>query len=417
MIRTRLRSEESSRPRIAGVLCAMLFAIAVATPVPAQESPPTDGQDRTGSVVETDGAPDNRETSQEAATKQKKKKEMSVIPVPIFITEPAIGYGFGAAVGYIHARKGESAAASDIVPGLTNGNVEDLGSRRQRPPDISGIAAAYTERGSWGVGVGHSASWRHDRVRYFGAVGYTNIDAEFWFLNLPFDAILAGVIVAQDLTFRLGDSNFFLGGKLTYLNTDAELKLGLEELPLTIADGRVEDLGIALHAFYDGRDNKMTPNTGQFFELVADQHFESRIGDFDYQRLGFQAQSFHRMAGRKLVLGFRLKIDAAFGDPPFWGYPWVSLRGVPALRYQNDIAGSVAAELRWNLFERWAMVIFGGAGATTGDALLFVDESGILAGGIGGRYLFRPQDSLWVGLDVARGPEDVVLYVQVGHAW
>ena len=41
----------------------------------------------------------------------------------------------------------------------------------------------------------------------------------------------------------------------------------------------------------------------------------------------------------------------------------------------------------------------------------------VVAGGIGGRFLFRPQDSLWVGIDVAKGPEDWVLYIQVGHAW
>ena len=55
--------------------------------------------------------------------------------------------------------------------------------------------------------------------------------------------------------------------------------------------------------------------------------------------------------------------------------------------------------------------------ATRGDVLVFQDESGIVAGGIGGRYLYRPQESLWVGIDVARGPEDYVFYIQVGHAW
>ena len=45
------------------------------------------------------------------------------------------------------------------------------------------------------------------------------------------------------------------------------------------------------------------------------------------------------------------------------------------------------------------------------------DESGIVAGGLGGQFLFRPQDSLWVGLDVAKGPEQYVLYIVAGHKW
>jgi hypothetical protein len=128
-------------------------------------------------------------------------------------------------------------------------------------------------------------------------------------------------------------------------------------------------------------------------------------------------QSFHPLAHEKLVLGLRLKADGARGAPPLWGYPWIELRGVPALRYQNEYTGVVETELRWNLYDRWATLVFGGVGATGGDVPRFVDEDGVLAWGIGGRYLFRPQDRLWVGLDLARGPEQNVAYIQVGHAW
>jgi hypothetical protein len=93
------------------------------------------------------------------------------------------------------------------------------------------------------------------------------------------------------------------------------------------------------------------------------------------------------------------------------------MRGIPALRYQNESTAVLSTELRWNIFGRWAAVGFVGAAATRGDALIFQDESGIYAGGIGGRFLFRPQDSLWVGIDVARGPEETALYVVMGHKW
>ena len=58
-----------------------------------------------------------------------------------------------------------------------------------------------------------------------------------------------------------------------------------------------------------------------------------------------------------------------------------------------------------------------GAAATRGDVPVFQDESGIVAGGVGGRFLFRPQDSLWVGIDVAKGPEESALYIVMGHKW
>mgnify|MGYP001825148746 CR=1 FL=1 len=117
------------------------------------------------------------------------------------------------------------------------------------------------------------------------------------------------------------------------------------------------------------------------------------------------------------MLGLRLDIDGINGDPPLWSYPWITLRGVPALRYQNEIAGAVETEFRWNIYPRWAVLAFAGVGATRGDTRVYEDESGIVAGGVGGRYLFRPQDSLWIGVDVAKGPEDTHAYIQVGHAW
>jgi hypothetical protein len=42
--------------------------------------------------------------------------------------------------------------------------------------------------------------------------------------------------------------------------------------------------------------------------------------------------------------------------------------------------------------------------------------SSIVAGGIGSRSLLRPQDSPWVGIDPARGPEDTICSIQIGGA-
>jgi len=161
----------------------------------------------------------------------------------------------------------------------------------------------------------------------------------------------------------------------------------------------------------------MTPNRGQFFQLVAWKHLEALGGDTDYWTIGFQAQSFSEMMRKKLVLGFHVDLDSAGGDAPLWGYPWVTMRGIPALRYQNESTAVLETELRWDILDRWAAVGFVGVGATRGDVPFFEDESEIVAGGIGGRFLFRPQDSLWVGIDVAKGPEDYIFYVQMGQAW
>ena len=60
------------------------------------------------------------EAGDDEATKtedeSKAKEGPSLVPIPIFITEPAIGYGLGAAVGYFHKKKDGSSASEELAP-------------------------------------------------------------------------------------------------------------------------------------------------------------------------------------------------------------------------------------------------------------------------------------------------------------
>jgi hypothetical protein len=393
--------------RLAFVGVTALGLVSMPADLEAQQQPTADSPVATA---------DETTKNQKVENVKEDTKGPSFIPIPIFITEPAIGYGLGAALAYFHPTK-DGGAKGSLAPGLTSSTAADTGKRQKVPPTISGIAAAYTDKGTWGIGLGHSASWAKDTIRYSGIIGYANVVSEFWFLNQPFEFTLAGAVLTQDIKFRLGKGNFFLGGKLSWLDTDVKVKVDIAEVPIDLAEREVQDFGIALQAVYEGRDNMMTPNAGQSAQLTTWKYFESEIGDFDYLKIGLDVQSFHELARKKLVLGLRLKIDAVDGEPPFWAYPWITIRGVAALRYQNERTAVIDSELRWNFAERWAAVAFIGTGATEGDAPQYVDERGITAGGIGGRYLYRPQDSLWVGVDLARGPEETIFYIQVGHAW
>jgi hypothetical protein len=399
--------------RCAAVLTIVLW---VAVPIVDAQLETGSGSTTDAGIMADDAGPEG--DSKDDASESAKKKGPSFIPLPIFVTEPAIGYGLGAALGYFHKKKGEADPDRDsLAPAFTADTAARAGKQQKVPPTISGIAVAYTDKGTWGAGLAHSASWSKDTIRYAGAVGYAHIVSTFYFGDQPFDFVLDTGLLYQDLKFRIRGSNFFVGAKLAYINPDLVFDADLDDVPIEQEDTQLIDFGVALQADYDGRDNKMTPNRGHFVELVGWKHLEALGGETDYWKAGLQAQSFHEMMHAKLVLGFHLDLDTAGGDPPLWGYPWVTMRGVPALRYQNESTAVVETELRWNILERWAAVGFIGAAATRGDVQQYEDESGIVAGGIGGRYLFRPQDSLWVGVDVAQGPEDTILYIQVGHAW
>jgi len=412
-----MRDEETKLlGRTAFVLLSLCLNLAVAAPSLLA----TEGEDPepAESAAAQTAEPEKKDVGDEEKKKKKEKKGPSFIPIPIIITEPAVGYGLGAAVGYFHKNKHhEDAGEEKISPVLTADTAAETGKRQKVPPTISGIAAAYTESGTYGIGLAHSASWKKDRLRYVGAIGYAHVVTTFYFNDEPYDFTLDTGLLFQDLKFRIKKSDFWVGGKLVYLRPDLVFDDDLEEIPEVENRSQLNDFGLALQGEYDGRDNKMTPNRGQYVELVGWKHLEVLGGETDYWKIGLVVDSFHEFANNKLVLGLHLDLDTAGGDAPIWAYPYITMRGIPALRYQNESTGVVEGELRWNIAGRWAAVGFIGVGATRGDVPVFQDESGIVAGGLGGRFLFRPEDSLWVGLDIAKGPEQYVLYVVAGHKW
>ena len=81
------------------------------------------------------------------------------LPVPILITEPAIGYGGGLAGVYFH---------------------DNIGARKGAPPSVSALAGATTENGTWFAGGGHLGIWAEDNIRYTGGLGAGLVKMEYY---------------------------------------------------------------------------------------------------------------------------------------------------------------------------------------------------------------------------------------------
>jgi hypothetical protein len=86
------------------------------------------------------------------------------LPVPIIITEPAVGYGAGIAVAYFHPPQDLD---SEVHP-------------HQGPPSISVAFAAGTDNGTKLYGAAHSGVWKNDHVRYLGAIASLDINMTFY---------------------------------------------------------------------------------------------------------------------------------------------------------------------------------------------------------------------------------------------
>lgn len=117
------------------------------------------------------------------------------------------------------------------------------------------------------------------------------------------------------------------------------------------------------------------------------------------------------------MLGLRLTGELATGDVPFYQLPFVNLRGVPAMRYQGEVAGSVEAEVRWNLYKRWSVIGFSGAGAAAQESDGLDNSSNVVSGGFGFRYFLARLFGIHAGLDFAWSKDSFAWYIQVGDAW
>ena len=330
------------------------------------------------------------------------------LPVPIIITEPAVGFGAGLAVAYFHPPKEMN---QDLHP-------------HRGPPSISVGFAAGTENGTSLFGAAHSGVWRNDHVRYLGAIASADVNMSFY-PNLGQQGAtdegigfnVDGTFLYQQIQFRLKESDWWFGGNYLYINAQNSFDLGGNPdpgLPNPLSD--FEQGGLGAFVEYDGRDTTFTPTKG-LKGILEFRNYDKRWGsDFNYDHV---AGSLHHFIpfGDFSSLGLRLDGEMVSGDAPFFGYPFVNLRGIPAMRYQGEEVLTAEVEYLWGVTPRWTVAIFAGVGKTTTVDAFSTEGETVAAGGLGFRYRIARKLGMQLGMDVARGPVDTSVYLTVGSAW
>ena len=339
-------------------------------------------------------------------------------PVPIIITEPAVGYGGGAALVFLH-----DPLSGKVAEGETYDPQAQDAKGRLIPPSISAVFGIYTQNETWMAGGAHLGVWKNDRIRYTGALMKGAINMNFYGLGVDGDNGVAfnlkTTLLQQGLKFRIRDSGLFAGISYLYLGTDAGFSLGGVLPPFAPKVTRSSrDAALTFSLQYDNRDTVFTPNRGLNASIQASL-FRAAVGsDSEFERYRARLRWFTPLA-RAWVLGLRGEyeaVDGGLADIPFYHYPFVYLRGIPVMRYQGKGVAVAEAELRWNFTPRWSVVGFAGAGSLN-TVVEGRDDAVVYSRGIGLRYFIARRFGLHVGLDVARGPEETALYLQVGHAW
>jgi len=331
------------------------------------------------------------------------------LPIAMPITEPAVGYGLGIGLSFFHDK-----------PQVVNYPGQPP---RVIMPSITMLFGAATENETWAIGAGHIGVWNDGTIRYVGAIGYANLNLD-WFGK---GDSLGGSSISytnevlflyQKLTFKLGDSDFFIGPQYRLLATDASFARDATAGGIPTPDLESKTSGLGAVLAYDSLDHPFSPTRGFRAEVTYSHQAEALGGDFDYGRLNYFGITYVPL-GDKFVLG--LRVDGGLitdGDAPFYDLPSLSIRGIPRGRYVDNAALLTEAELRYDITNRWTLIGFGGAGrvADTFGDLGSADTHSALGGGF--RYLVARQYGMRMGLDVGYGDDgDWSVYVTMGTGW
>jgi len=371
-------------------------------------------------TINTNALPKKR-TFKEMTTDQKDGKldlsewlgtKSGILPVPIVITEPAVGYGGGLALLFFHdSIQNRVQLAKERNPDGTK--------KRMAPPSMSGVAGFGTENGTWGAGGFHLGILRDDTLRYLGALGYASVNYDLYAGSNSHSVPVTvdGAVLLQQLTARLGDSDFFAGANYKIISSTASANFGTP-LPPPAGNGKeVQSGGMSGILEYDSRDNIFTPNNG-LSSKAEWTHFDNWLGsDNQFDQFSFRNRYWFPVS-KFVVLGLRGDAFFSGGDVPFYMKPFVQIRGIPAMRFQGRHTFTTEAELRWDLTERWSLIGFAGAGWTARKSFSdFGNSDTHPAGGFGFRYLMARLFNLRSGIDIAFSEEGQSIYFITGTAW
>ena len=356
---------------------------APAPPEPSRFRDPGDGQFDVSSFLET---------------------PRGFLPVPVVITEPAVGYGGGAVGMFLRPR-------------------EKAGEQGWASPNISAIGAIGTENGTRAAFAGDASRWRDGRFKTLAGTGGGHINLDFFGLGV--DRASLDEPIRYSLDFRL----LFLQGTcqikpkspwsigLRYIYSQVEPKLRDEALFPGLADHIDVDISAPAAVLeLDSRDNVFTPTRGWFAETVYLLSREDLGASVDFERFQQVVMGWYPIMDA-VTLGVRADYQKASDDAPFFLRPYIELRGVQAMRYQGDEMASAEIEARWRFRSRWSAVVAAGAGTAHSTRPNFSATQDIASGAVGLRYELARKFGLHAGLDVGFSSETTAVYFQVGNAW
>jgi hypothetical protein len=269
----------------------------------------------------------------------------------------------------------------------------------------------------------HAGFWKNDRIRYLGALARTDVNIGFYgsgnlglidleSVNMNMD----GWLFMQQIKFRLGGTNLFLGGKYMLFDTYNTFDVPIDNPDFTGNEFSATLSEATVKFELDSRNYVFTPTKGVFLGFSGTYSDTWMGGEGLYGKAGLTLIGYIP-AGEKVFLGLRHEGFYSLGDIPFWARPIINLRGAPLMKYQNNNTTLMEVELDWNFYRRWSVVGFTGIGNAFANFADFEEGKSVATLGTGFRYLLARKLHTNMGMDFAVSNEDFAFYVVFGTAW
>jgi hypothetical protein len=327
------------------------------------------------------------------------------IPIPIVVTEPAVGYGGGAAGMFLRPR-------------------EEAAHEGWARPNISGVGGFATQNGTWMAFAGDTSRWLNGRLHTTAGAGAGKINLDFHGAGLDLPDLEQTFHYSLQFKGGVAQANWQLAEKspwsvgLRYVYADVTPELRDAETPPALPNRA----GITVSAptailEYDSRNNILTPTRGLYSETSWLASREALGANVDFERFQQMLLGWLPLP-HEVTLGARANYAWSSAGTPFFLRPYIDLRGVAAMRYQGAEAASLEVEARWQCYGRWSVVPFVGVGATHLErSPSSSNGQSVGSGGIGFRYELARKFGLHAGLDFAHSPGTTAVYIQIGNAW
>lgn len=278
----------------------------------------------------------------------------------------------------------------------------------------SGWISMEANLGGSGTKLGLDASMSRFPSRYFGIGPYASADEAY----VPF----MGSVDAR-LSFRLSPG-FYASPRLKFsASKTLERESGglLADAGLAGGDGYISS-GLGFGLTYDKRDFPMTPTEGGYVDLGL--LFSPRLlgSSQEYGLACLDARTYLVLHPTwRPVLALQVRIEAAFGNPPFQELPRFGgdklMRGFHDGRYRDACSVVFQTELRLPVWWRLGLTVFGGLAQVASSVSGLDSAHPKVAGGVGIRFRMDDASRANLRLDVAWAGNGPQFYFNFGEAF